>query len=236
MIHLAQTVGVVAIVRTHHVGHSVGLSLKHDAPSPIGIKGTIYGRGRAVARHEWIPKGRFLGGRATLTPAFTLALSLIGSKLFIVLGFRCLIFPAHLHFLGPCQQLAEYQFALLRSGRTIHEGKERCIHTATIIDAIDTTLLFYRAIGSTHQSRHHIQNTQNHFVSAHGVMMNGVDISKYTRPIILLHFVGECVTSSISLRHLRQSAMWHFSIKSTINTGFFYIVRNAPSVVPIRSG
>lgn len=43
MIHLAQTVGVVAIVGTHHVGHSVGLSLKHDAPSPIGIKGTIYG-------------------------------------------------------------------------------------------------------------------------------------------------------------------------------------------------
>ena len=31
------------------------------------------------------------------------------------------------------------------------------------------------------------------------------------------------VTSSISLCHLCQSAMWHFSTKSTINTGFFYI-------------
>ena len=93
----------------------------------------------------------------------------------------------------------------------------------TIIYAVDTTLFFGRTIGTTHQTRHHIQNAQEHLVSAHSIRMDFIDVTEANRQVILIHLVGESVTCRNSLRHWCHSAMCHFLIQNTRILIFFYI-------------
>lgn len=93
----------------------------------------------------------------------------------------------------------------------------------TIIYAVDTTLFFGRTIGTTHQTRCHIQNAQEHLVSAHSIRVDFIDVTEAKRQIFLIHLVGESITCSDSLRHWCHSAMCHFLIQNTRILIFFYI-------------